>query len=123
MGEPCMSSSHRKDFCCIWTQPSPLSDFGSGSFREPSRNVILVLESVIRGGWFDVSGGGSSSQDADDGGGSVEDSQIPVMYFCDHSFSKSMTACSSGEGCFPEEVRSDAQSEMNEEMTGCKYRV
>ena len=58
MGDPCMSSSHRKDFCCIWTQPSPLSDFGSGSFRESSRSVILVLESVIRGGWFTVSGGG-----------------------------------------------------------------
>ena len=85
-----MSSSHRTDFC-IWTQTSPLSDSGSGSFRETSRNVILVLESVIRGGWFAVSGGGSSSQDADDGGGSVEVSQIPVMHFCDHLFSKSMS--------------------------------
>jgi len=83
--------------------------------------VILVLESVIRGGWFAVSGGGSSSQDAGDGGGSLEASQIPVMYFCGHSFSMSMPSCSSGEGCFPEEVRSAAQSAMNEEMAGCKY--
>ena len=120
-----MCSSHCKDFCCICTQPSPLSDFGSGSFREPSRSVTLVLESVIRGGWFAVSGVGSSSQDtgAGVGEGSVAASQLPVMYFCDHSLSRFMAACTSGEGCSPEEVRFDAQSVMNVEMAGCRYRA
>jgi hypothetical protein len=36
MVESCMCSSHRKDFCWIWTQPNPLSDVGSGSFKESS---------------------------------------------------------------------------------------
>ena len=45
--EPCMCYSHRKDFCCIWIQSIPFSFVGHGSFRESSRNVILVLESVI----------------------------------------------------------------------------
>ena len=91
--------------------------------------MTLVLESVIRGGWFAVSGGGSSSQDtgAGVGEGSVEASQLPVMYFCDHSFSRFMSACMStfpsGEGCSPEEVGSDSQSVMNVEMTGCRYRA
>ena len=84
--------------------------------------MILVSESMIRGGWFAVSGGGSRSQDADDGEGSIETSQIPVTYFCDYSFSKSMPACSSGEGRFPEEVRSSSQSAMNVDMVGCRYR-
>ncbi len=123
MVEPCMCSSHRKDFCWNPTQHSPLSDVGSGSFKESSRHVILVLESVIRDGWFVVSGGGSSSQDTGDGETSGRTSQVPVTYFCDHSFSKSMTVCSSGEGCFPEEVRSVSQLIMNVEMTGCRYRV
>ena len=78
---------------------------------------------MIRGGWFVVSGGGSSSQDTGDGDGSQGVSQVPVTYFCEHSFSKSMTACFSGEDCFPEEVRSVSQLVMNVEMTGCRYRV
>ena len=45
------------------------------------------------------------------------------MYLCDHSFSRFMTACISGEGCSPEEVRSDARSVMNVEMGGCRYRA
>ncbi len=65
-------------------------------------------------------GGGSRSQDTGDCEGSVEVSQIPVTFFCDHSFSKSMA---SGEDCFPEEVRSVSQSTMNVEMTGCRYGV
>ncbi len=71
--------------------------------------MTLVLESVIRDGWFVVSEDGSSSQDTGDGEGSVGVSQDPVTYFCDHSFSKSMPAWSSGEGCFPVEVRSVSQ--------------
>ena len=43
-------------------------------------------------------------------------SQVPDTYFCDHSFSKSMAACSSGEGCFPEGVRSVCQLAMNVEI-------
>ena len=50
-------------------------------------------------------------------------SQVPVTYLCDHSFSKSMTACSSGEGCVPVEVRSVSHLAMNVEMTGCRCRV
>ena len=87
--------------------------------------MILVLESVIRDGWFAVSGGGSSSQDtsAGIGEGSVAVSQILVTCFCDHSFSRFMAVCHSGEGCSPEEVRSDARSVMNVEMGGCRYRT
>ncbi len=84
--------------------------------------MILVLESMIRGGWFAISGGGSRFQDSGDSVGSVGSSQVPVTYFCDHSFSKSMTASSSGEGCFPEEVRSVFHLEMNVKMSGCRYR-
>ncbi len=68
-------------------------------------------------------GDGSRSQDTGDCEGSVEVSQIPVTFFCDHSFSKSMSSSSSGEDCFPEEVRSVSQSTMNVEMTGCRYGV
>ena len=61
------------------------------------------------------------------GGGSVLVSLIPVVCICDHSFSRFMTACislfPSGEGCSPEEVGVDAQSVMNVEMTGCRYRA
>ncbi len=35
--EPCMFSSHRRDFCWICTHPSPLSDVGRASFSEFSR--------------------------------------------------------------------------------------
>ena len=82
----------------------------------------MQLESVIQGGWFVVSGGGSSSQDssAGIGEGSVA---VSLVYLCDHSFSRFIAACISGEGCSPEEVRSDARSVMNVEMTGCRYRA
>ncbi len=75
----------------------------------PSRSVILVLESVMRDGWCVITGHGSSSQGTGtgDGGGSVGSSdQSPVTYFCDHSFSRSMTVSSSGEGDPPVEVSS-----------------
>ena len=49
--------------------------------------------------------------------------QVPVTCLCDHSFSKSMAACASGEGCVPVEVRSVSHSAMNSEMTGCRYRA
>jgi hypothetical protein len=85
--------------------------------------VILVLESVIRGGWSAMSGGGSWSQSTDGGEGSMGFVQIPVTYLCDHSFSRSIAACASGEDCVPVEVRSVSHSVMNSEMTGCRYRV
>ncbi len=69
--ETCMFSSHRRDFCWIWTHPSPLSDVGRASFIEFSRRVILVFESVTRGGWLVMSGGGSWCQFTEGGGGSV----------------------------------------------------
>ena len=86
--------------------------------------MILVLESVIRDGWCAISGGGLSSHEGvspDDGGESVGISQEPVMYFCDHSFSRSMTASSSDEGNCPVEVSSACMSVMNVEMTGLRY--
>ena len=71
--EPCMFSSHRRDFCWICTHPSPLSDVGRASFSESSRSVILMFESVIRGGWLAMSGGGSWCQFTAGGGGSVRE--------------------------------------------------
>ena len=54
-------------------------------------------------------------------------SLIPVVCICDHSFSRFIDACislfPSGEDCSSEEVGADAQSVMNLEMTGCRYRV
>ena len=47
-----MCSSHRSGFSCIWAKPIPFSLVGHDSRRESSRNVILVLESVIRGGYL-----------------------------------------------------------------------
>ena len=40
--------------------------------------MILVLESVIRDGWFAVSEDGSSSQDTDDDEGSVGFPRFPL---------------------------------------------
>ena len=83
--------------------------------------MILVLESVIRDGWCAISGGGSSSHEGvstGDGVGSVGMSQSPVMYFCDHSFSRSMTVGSSDEDNCPVEVRSACMNAMNVEMSG-----
>jgi hypothetical protein len=121
--EPCMFSSHRRDFCWIWTHPSPLSDVGRASFSEFSRSVILMFESVIRGGWLTMSGGGSWCQFTAGGEGSVGATQVPITYFCDHSFSKSVTVCVSGGGCVPVEARSASQSVMHVEMAGCRYRA
>ena len=90
--EPCMFSSHRRDFCWIWTQPSPLSDVGRSSFRESSRSVILMFESMTRGGCLTMSGVGSWCQITEGGEVSVGATQVPITYFCDHSFSKSMAA-------------------------------
>jgi hypothetical protein len=54
---------------------------------------------------------------------SVGATQVPVTYFCDHSFSKSMAACDYGVGCVPVEARCASQSAMLVEMTGCRYRA
>ena len=68
-------------------------------FQGASRIVILVLESVIRGGWCVINGSGSCSHEGvgtDDGGGSVGISLGPVMCFCDHCSSNAMATCSVG---------------------------
>ncbi len=119
--EPCMFSSHRRDFCWIWTQPSPLFDVGRASFSESSQSVSLMFESVTRGGWLVMNGGGSWCHIIGSGEGSVGVTQVPITYFCDHSFSKSMAACASGGGCVPVETRSASQSVMYTEMAGCRY--
>ncbi len=84
--------------------------------------MIPVLESVIRDKWcVIISGGGLSSHEGastGDGGGSVGTSQVPVMYFCDHSSSRSMTACSVEEGNCPVEVSITCMNVMN--VTGSK---
>ncbi len=76
--ESCMFSSHRRDFCWIWTHPSPLSDVGRASFSESSRNVILMFESVTRGGWLAMSGGGSWYHITAGGEGSVGATRFPL---------------------------------------------
>ena len=47
---PSIFSSQSIDLRCICTHPRPLSSCGQGPLREPSDSVILVLESVTRGG-------------------------------------------------------------------------
>jgi hypothetical protein len=46
-----------------------------------------------------------------------------MTYFCDHLFSESMAACSSGEGDCPVEVSSACKYAMNVEMAGWRYRT
>ena len=58
---PSIFSSQNRDLRCICTHPRPLSSLGQGPLRETSDNEIVVLESVIRGGWLDISGRGSGS--------------------------------------------------------------
>ena len=50
---------HSNCFHCIWTQSSPFTPFGQGPVSQSSVNGILVLESVIWGWWFTITGGGS----------------------------------------------------------------
>ncbi len=47
---PSIFSSQSNDLRCICTHPRPLSSCGQGPLRGPSNSVILVLESVTRGG-------------------------------------------------------------------------
>ena len=58
---PSIYSSQNRDLRCICTHPRPLSSLGQGPLREPSDKGILMLESVIRGGWLAISGRGSGS--------------------------------------------------------------
>ncbi len=85
-------------------------------------NLAVPRDKVTRGGWLVMSGVGSWCQITEGGAGSVGAIQVPITYLCDHSFSKSMTACASGGDCVPVEVRSVSQSVMYAEMAGCRYR-